>query len=91
MTPEAPPPVTTPREMVPTLNQVCTCAEVIGDSDVDRLHRLMSAGMDQRPASLLLWHESADRSRAIRDRFRAWFPGLALPEDAADAIMGGAL
>lgn len=51
----------------PTLNQPCTCAEVIGDSDVDRLHRLMGAGMDQRSASALLWSQGAAFSRSIRD------------------------
>jgi len=75
-------------EPIPTLNQRCTCAEVIGDSDVERLHALMNAGMDQRPASLLLWREGEERSRSIRDQFREWFPWLRLPEDAADAIVG---
>jgi hypothetical protein len=78
-----------PPEQTPTLNQPCTCAEVIGDSDVDKLHRLMGAGMEQRPASLLLWGPGADWRRAMRDTFRARWQGLVLPEDAAD-LAGGA-
>lgn len=64
----------------------CEC----DDPDVDMLGALISMGMTQWDASLLLWGSPAERAGLdvrlwVRARFAAAFPWLTLPplEDAA--------